>query len=117
MSPEDGLRVINSADQIAQFEFASIRTSESVLAVVRQVREGVAETELEEFLIDDLMSVGLRPDQLIRVRIRAGGEQHATQRRKTKSMTRVRTLRRKKPLDRTGHAHTANLRSFSLATC
>lgn len=50
MSPRDGLRVINSADQIAQFEFASIRTSERVLAVVRNVREGVAETELEDLL-------------------------------------------------------------------
>jgi hypothetical protein len=50
MDPQNGLRLVNSADQIAQFEFASIRTSESVLAVVRHVREGVAETELEELL-------------------------------------------------------------------
>ncbi|MGD0226177.1 MAG: hypothetical protein ABSF71_27915 [Terriglobia bacterium] len=50
MNPQDGLRVINSADQIAQFEFASIRTSESVLSVVRSVREGVAENELEKLL-------------------------------------------------------------------
>ena len=50
MNPQDGLRVINSADQIAQFEFASIRTSESVLSVVRGVREGVAENELEKLL-------------------------------------------------------------------
>jgi len=51
MNPVDGLRVINSAKQIAQFEFASIRTSESVLSVVRSVREGVAEYELERQLI------------------------------------------------------------------
>jgi hypothetical protein len=50
MSPQDGLRVINSVNQIAQFEFASIRTSESVLSVVRHVREGVAENELERNL-------------------------------------------------------------------
>ena len=50
MEPADGLRVINSADQIAQFEFASIRTSESVLSVVLHVREGVAEYELEKHL-------------------------------------------------------------------
>jgi len=50
MNPQDGLRLINSADQIAQFEFASIRTSESVLSVVRNVREGVAEIELEKLL-------------------------------------------------------------------
>ncbi len=51
MNPLDGLRVINSADQIAQFEFASIRTSESVLSVVRALREGVAENELEKRLV------------------------------------------------------------------
>jgi hypothetical protein len=50
MNPQDGLRVINSANQIAQFEFASIRTSESVLSVVRSVHEGVAEIELEKLL-------------------------------------------------------------------
>jgi len=50
MNPQDGLRVINSADQIAAFEFASIRTSESVLSVVRQVREGVTEIELGKLL-------------------------------------------------------------------
>jgi len=50
MNPVDGLRVINSADQIAQFEFASIRTSESVLSAVRHVREGVAEYELEKHM-------------------------------------------------------------------
>ncbi len=50
MNPQDGLRLINSADQIAQFEFASIRTSESVLSVVRNVREGAVENELERLL-------------------------------------------------------------------
>ncbi len=50
MNPQDGLRLNNSANQIAQFEFASIRTSESVLSVVRGVREGVAENELEKLL-------------------------------------------------------------------
>lgn len=50
MNPQDGLRLMNSASQIAQFEFASIRTSESVLSVVRSLREGVAENELEKLL-------------------------------------------------------------------
>lgn len=49
MNPCDGLRMINSVDQIAQFEFAAIRTSESVLAVLRHIREGVAENELEKY--------------------------------------------------------------------
>jgi hypothetical protein len=48
MNPQDGLRLINSASQIARFEFASIRTSESVLSLVRYLREGVAESELEK---------------------------------------------------------------------
>ncbi len=48
--PEDGLRLINSADQIARFEFAAIRTSQSVRAVVEHVQEGVAEFELEAYL-------------------------------------------------------------------
>ena len=46
----DGLRVFNSADQIARFEFAAIRTSQSVRAVVEHVRQGVAEFELEQYL-------------------------------------------------------------------
>ena len=46
MGPQDGLRVINSADQIAQFEYAAIRTSTSVLHVLQNLREGVAEVEL-----------------------------------------------------------------------
>lgn len=50
MNPRDGLRLINSASQIARFEFASIRTSESVLSLVRALREGVAESELEKQL-------------------------------------------------------------------
>jgi hypothetical protein len=51
MNPADGLRVINSADQIAQFEFASIRTSECVLSAIRHAHQGVAEYELEKYLI------------------------------------------------------------------
>ena len=50
MNPQDGLRIINCAEQIARFEFASIRTSESVLAAVRGLREGVAENALENLL-------------------------------------------------------------------
>ncbi len=46
MDPQDGLRVINSADQIAQFEYAAIRTSTSVRRVLENLREGVKEVEL-----------------------------------------------------------------------
>ena len=61
MNPQDGLRVINSANQIAQFEFASIRTSESVLSVIRHVREGVAENELERLLIGSGLPFSCHP--------------------------------------------------------
>ena len=47
MNPVDGLRLVSSADQIAQFEFASTRTSESILAAVRHLREGVTEVDLD----------------------------------------------------------------------
>jgi hypothetical protein len=61
MNPQDGLRVINSANQIAQFEFASIRTSESVRSVVRQIREGVAENELEKLLSGSGLPLSCHP--------------------------------------------------------
>ena len=53
MHPDDGLRLANSADQIARFEFASTRTSESILAAVRRLRENVPEVELEACLRSD----------------------------------------------------------------
>lgn len=46
MGPQEGLRVINSADQIAQFEYAAIRTSTSVRRVLENLREGATEVEL-----------------------------------------------------------------------
>lgn len=50
MDPQDGLRCTNSAAQIAQFEFASCRTSGSVLNVLHHLQEGVAECDLETLL-------------------------------------------------------------------
>jgi hypothetical protein len=47
MHPSDGLRVVNEPEQIAQFEFAAIRTSEGVKSALAHLREGVAERELE----------------------------------------------------------------------
>jgi hypothetical protein len=46
MSPDDGLRITNSAAQIARFEFASTRTSESILDVVRHLEPGASEADL-----------------------------------------------------------------------
>jgi len=53
MNPADGLRMINSVDQIAQFEFAATRTSEGVLAALREIEIGVVEYDLEAHLQGD----------------------------------------------------------------
>ena len=45
MNPADGLRASNSADEIARFEFASVRTSESMLAALRSLAEDVTERD------------------------------------------------------------------------
>jgi hypothetical protein len=50
MDPRDGLRVTNCADQIARFEYAAVRTSQSVLAVLRNIREGASEEDLSRHL-------------------------------------------------------------------
>jgi hypothetical protein len=47
MNPDTGLRVVNSVDQIARFEYAAIQTSKSVFSAVNGIGEGVAEKELE----------------------------------------------------------------------
>jgi len=51
MGVQDGLRIINSASQIAQFEYAAIRTSSAILALLRNLGEGVREQDLERFLL------------------------------------------------------------------
>lgn len=53
MDPRDGLRVTNTAAQIAQFEYAATRVSQSVRSVIRHLREGVSERELARYLQDD----------------------------------------------------------------
>lgn len=45
MHPEQGLRVINEADQIAAFEHAATRTSRAVRNVIRAARPGMTEHE------------------------------------------------------------------------
>ena len=46
MAVDDGLRVFNSADQIARFEYASAYTSTSVRRALESLREGIAEKEV-----------------------------------------------------------------------
>lgn len=50
MDPEGGLRSINEPEQIAQYEFAACVTSEAVRNVVRRMRPGVREQDLEPLL-------------------------------------------------------------------
>ena len=44
--PEDGLRTVNSADQIAQMEFAAIHTSSAIQSAIRQIKPGIRECDL-----------------------------------------------------------------------
>jgi hypothetical protein len=50
MDPARGLRTVNSAAQIARFEYAAVRCSESVRAAIRSLRPGMRERDLEGFL-------------------------------------------------------------------
>lgn len=52
MGVSAGLRLFNSAAQIAQFEYAAVRTSMSVLEEIRHIKPGVTERELSKFLWD-----------------------------------------------------------------
>lgn len=45
MNPADGLRSLNSADQLAAFEFAAAHCSQSVRDLIEQLRPGVTELE------------------------------------------------------------------------
>jgi hypothetical protein len=45
MNPKDGLRVINEADQIACFEYASTKTSTALRRVIHGVKPGMSEFE------------------------------------------------------------------------
>jgi len=51
MNPRDGLRAINSADQIAFMEWAAVRTSQAVLSAMRRIKPSVRECDLEKHLV------------------------------------------------------------------
>ncbi len=46
MHPERGLRLFNEPEQIALYEYAAVKTSESVLALLQALRPGMREFEL-----------------------------------------------------------------------
>jgi hypothetical protein len=50
IDPQEGLRVFNEPEQIALYEYASCRTSDGVLGLLRNLRVGSEERELERFL-------------------------------------------------------------------
>ena len=50
VNPADGLRITNEPEQIAQFEYAAIRTSEGVKKLIANLRVGARERDLEPLL-------------------------------------------------------------------
>lgn len=50
MNPRDGLRITNSAAQIAQFEFAAAHCSQSVFNMLQHIEVGARERDLEKYL-------------------------------------------------------------------
>ncbi len=46
MHPENGLRLFNEPEQIAFYEYAGVRTSESVVALLQAIRPGMRDFEL-----------------------------------------------------------------------
>ncbi|MBA3707270.1 MAG: hypothetical protein H0W83_00450 [Planctomycetes bacterium] len=61
MNPRDGMRLANSAAQIAVFEHASCLTSSSVLAAVRAIRVGASEREIARSFRTDGMPLSCHP--------------------------------------------------------
>ena len=61
VNPQDGLRILNSADQIAQFEYGAIRSSGGVLSVLRALREGERETDLANLLLSHGLPLSCHP--------------------------------------------------------
>lgn len=59
--PRDGLRIINSADQIAQFEYGAIRSSQGVLGALRAIREGARETDVANLLLSHGLPLSCHP--------------------------------------------------------
>jgi len=52
MHPGRGLRIVNSAAQIARFEFAAVTVSRGVRAAIEHLTEGISERELARHLYD-----------------------------------------------------------------
>lgn len=50
MDPQDGLRLQNEAAQVAQFEYAATVASDGILALLRHLKPGVREQDLEKHL-------------------------------------------------------------------
>ena len=61
MDAGEGLRIVNSAAQIAQFEYAATRASESVKRVLGALQEGVSERALANQLESDGLPLSCHP--------------------------------------------------------
>jgi len=58
MNPEDGLRIINEAEQLAQFEFASCFTSTALKNVLFEMKVGMTELEAATLMNANGMPLG-----------------------------------------------------------
>ena len=59
--PRDGLRTLNSADQIAQMEFAAVHTSLAVRRSLSQIKPGVRECDLPLHAIESGLPLSCHP--------------------------------------------------------
>jgi hypothetical protein len=72
MGVDTGLRVVNSATHIARFEFASIRTSESVACALARLQEGVGEIDIERCFFADGLPQSCHPMVSFGEKVRRG---------------------------------------------
>ena len=61
MDAGNGLRIVNRASQIAQFEYAATRTSESVKCLLGALQEGITERELANHLQSNGLPLSCHP--------------------------------------------------------
>ncbi len=72
MDAQSGLRITNSVDQIAQFEYAACRVSASVWSVIGNLAVGISERELSRYLIADGLPLSCHPMLSFGEKVRQG---------------------------------------------
>jgi len=72
MDAQSGLRITNSVDQIAQFEYAASRVSASVWSAIANLTVGISERELSRHLIADGLPLSCHPMLSFGEKVRQG---------------------------------------------